>query len=174
MDNLSAIEVNFDTPVDLERVTQRALMSIINAICTNYTTQHPGRVMWPFGVGFKPTYMPMTQEKEQERGMEFDTSVFHIQCSEREDYEWLCFKCGLKQGDHRSCMAGPVLAGDCDFEPRAAPASPDKPSGLVPSSEYEALYRNYDEIRKKLVLAYAQIERLASPVRPPRVDPREL
>jgi len=61
-----------------------------------------------------PLYLPMTLEEEETRGMEFDDSTFEIRCSEREDYDFKCLKCGKPQGDHKGCITDPP-AGDCEF-----------------------------------------------------------
>ena len=88
---------------------------LVNSICDAWQAAHPARVMWPAGVGFKPTYIPMTAEEEETRGIEFDENIFSIECYERADYEWKCAKCGHPQGDHKDHITQPP-AGECDFE----------------------------------------------------------
>lgn len=108
------IEISFAEKVDLPQAAMKEINEAIDKICTRYTTMNPGRLMWPFGIGFKVTYMPMTAEEEAAgRTMEFDEDTFAIDCAEREDYDWLCAKCGVKQGDHASCISGGV---QCDFQ----------------------------------------------------------
>lgn len=116
MSTIRRIEINFPEPVVLTENIQRRLDAIAAELCRAYEAMNPGRVMWPFGQGFKITYMPMTREDEETRGIEFDDDTFEIQCSEREDYKWPCAKCGHEQGDHKGCIIDPP-AGDCDFEP---------------------------------------------------------
>jgi hypothetical protein len=111
---IRAIEIHFGQPVELSREQEKRLLDLADEICKAYEASHPARVMWPSGYGCKPTYIPMTQEEEQERGMEFDESVLEIDCFEREDYAWKCAKCGQPQGDHKTCIVDPP-AGDCDF-----------------------------------------------------------
>ena len=118
MSQIRRIEINFPEPVELTEDHQRRLDDIAAELCRTYEAMHPGRVMWPFGQGFKITYMPMTREEELAgRHIEFDEDTFEIQCSEREDYKWPCAKCGHEQGDHKGCIIDPP-AGDCDFEPK--------------------------------------------------------
>ncbi len=116
------IEINFPEPVELTNDQQNRLDAIAGEMCKAYGQMHPGRVMWPFGCGFKITYMPMTREEEQAgKHIEFDPDTFEIECSEREDYKWLCTKCGHEQGDHRTSSTDTKApAGDCDFEPNGA------------------------------------------------------
>ena len=110
----TAIEVSFPVPVELSQDAQRDLVMLVSRVCNEWQAQHPGRVMWPFGIGCKPTFIPLTAEQEAERGIEFDEGTFQIECSERADYEWKCSKCGLPQGNHKEHIIEPA-AGDCDF-----------------------------------------------------------
>jgi len=113
------IEISF--PVDVEITDEEAqqLVKMASAICDRWKATHPGRTMWPFGIGCKPTYIPMTREEEEAgRGIEFDESTFAIECYERADYEWKCSKCGLAQGDHREHIIDPP-AGECEFNARS-------------------------------------------------------
>lgn len=111
---ITTIEITFPRPVDLKDDEMRSLVELADILCRRYQRLHPGRIMWPFGVGHKPTFIPMTPEEERERGIEFDEGVFHIQCSEREDYAAKCARCGMEQGDHAHCISNPP-AGDCEF-----------------------------------------------------------
>lgn len=111
---ISAIEISFPVPIELTNEDQHMLVAAINNICNSYNANHPDRVMWPFGIGFKMTFMPMTAEEEKQRGMEFDENTFQIECAERENYDCLCTKCGLVQGDHKHCITLPP-AGECEF-----------------------------------------------------------
>ena len=114
---IRSIEITFPAPVDLRDDEMQSLVDLAGILCRRYERLHPGRVMWPFGVGCKPTFIPMTREQEKERGIEFDEDVFHIECSEREDYSAKCTKCGMEQGDHKHCITSPA-AGECEFEIR--------------------------------------------------------
>lgn len=114
--DISTIVINFPEKVRVDNKYFHAIVDAVGKICNEYQGMHPGRVMWPFGIGFQITRMPMTPEDEQERGIEFDENTLAIDCSEREDYNWPCKKCSFTQGDHKSCIANPK-AGDCDFEP---------------------------------------------------------
>lgn len=114
------IELTFAAPVELTDQDMRDLQDCASYLCKRYERANPGRVMWPFGIGSRITYMPMTKE-EEDAGLttQFDDDVFSIECSERADYKWKCAKCGLPQGDHKDHILNP-LAGSCDFEPAIA------------------------------------------------------
>lgn len=116
-EDTKSIEVYFPVGVNIPDSIFQAIVEDVGAICDEYKRHHPGRVMWPAGMGSKITYIPMTREEELAgKHMEFDSSVLSIECCEREDYEWKCKKCGMEQGDHKGCIVDPP-AKDCDFEP---------------------------------------------------------
>lgn len=111
------IEIYFPRGVNVSDTNFHAIVETVGKICDEYVGHHPGRVMWPAGMGSKITYMPMTREEELAgKHVEFDPNVLSIECCEREDYEWKCKKCGMEQGNHKGCIVDPP-AGDCDFEP---------------------------------------------------------
>jgi len=112
---LRGIEVSFSQPVELTDEEERQLVELMGKVCERYERDHPDRVMWPAGIGFKPTYIPMTREEEEAgRHMEFDEGIFSIECFERENYDFPCTKCGKPQGDHKHCIVDPP-AGNCEF-----------------------------------------------------------
>lgn len=115
MSGTRAIEIVFAEPVELTREDEKQLVDLADRICRRYQEAHPARVMWPFGIGFKPTYIPMTPEEEACRGMEFDEGTFQIECAEREDYDFKCAACGKPQGDHKHCYMPDPPAGECEF-----------------------------------------------------------
>lgn len=115
MSQIRAIEITFPAAVELTNDDQRALDNVVSAICKRWEGMNPGLVMWPFGMGSKITYMPMTAEEEATRGLEFDDAVFFIECSAREDFKWPCAKCGLAQDKHEH-LALDAEAGACAFE----------------------------------------------------------
>ena len=82
-----AIQVLFPVPVALPDRWQQRLDQLVGEVCAAYEAAHPDRIMWPAGVGQRITYMPMTREEEQERGLEFDETTFAIDVAERERYE---------------------------------------------------------------------------------------
>lgn len=96
---LRRIEVTFPAPVDMPDDFQQRLVELVGEVCKAYEAKNPGRVMWPFGVGSKITYMPMTREEEEAgRGMEFDDDTLSIECAERERYhKWFTPKGGLSR-----------------------------------------------------------------------------
>lgn len=123
MSKIQAIEVFFPAAVELTNADQQELNSLISKICDRWVAGNPGRVMWTFGVGQKMLTNPFMTDDEHP--MEYDASVFQIECSEREDYKWLCAKCRIPQGDHAHCISSP-LAGVCEFEPEARPVAPGR------------------------------------------------
>lgn len=82
----AGIEISFPVGVDISRENQIRLDEVVTAICRDYEATHPGRIMWPAGFGDRITFMPMTAEEEQTRGIEFDSSVLAIDVAEREAY----------------------------------------------------------------------------------------
>jgi hypothetical protein len=111
------IEINFPKKVYVADSKFQSLVEIVTAICNEYESKNPGRVMWAAGMGSKITYMPMTREEELAgKHMEFADDTLAIDCCEREDYDWPCKKCAHTQGDHKECITDPP-AGNCDFEP---------------------------------------------------------
>lgn len=81
------IEIDFPCMVELPEGFEQTLSSLVGMVCKAYEKENPTRVMWPSGHGFKPTYIPMTRAEEEERGMEFDETVYHIGVCEREAHE---------------------------------------------------------------------------------------
>jgi hypothetical protein len=83
-----AIEIDFGAPVNISRAHQRRLFSLVDAICDGYEARHPDRTMWAAGFGGKIVSMPITREDE-EAGvpLDFDMSILHIECCERENYD---------------------------------------------------------------------------------------
>lgn len=79
-----SIEVQFGAPVRLSSNHQQRLVSLISEICDAYEQENPDRVMWPAGIGDKPMSNWLAVEDGE---MEFDGSVFQIECCERERYE---------------------------------------------------------------------------------------
>jgi hypothetical protein len=130
-EDTSRIEITFPVPVELTNDDQRVIDAITAEICRRYERCHPGRVMWPAGVGSKITYMPMTKaEEDAGRHMEFDNKVFAIDVAERADWSWPCAKCGKEQGDHQDHIVDPP-AGDCEFEPVKKDIGPEPDRGVV-------------------------------------------
>jgi len=82
------IEIDFPLPVELPKGWEEKLSNLVSEVCDKYKQEHPDRVMWPAGHGYKPTYIPLTMEDEKHRGMEFDDSIFHISVSEHRNYNY--------------------------------------------------------------------------------------
>ena len=96
--HVDKIRINFPVTVEIYDQEQQDLDIIANHICKRYTREHPGRVMWPAGVGHPMTLSPFMVDKDHP--IDFDETTFEIDCAEREDYSWLCKNCGRKQEDH--------------------------------------------------------------------------
>lgn len=84
---IQAIEITFPVPVELPEGFEKTLSCFVGMVCKKYEKENPTRTMWPAGQGFKPTFIPMTQEQEKERGMEFDETTYVIEVFEREAHE---------------------------------------------------------------------------------------
>jgi hypothetical protein len=113
---IACIEISFPETVEVSDDDQRALIELVARICAGYEKANVGRVMWPFGFGFKMLANPMMLSDDEP--IPFDESTFAIECSERADYEWPCAKCGKEQGDHQGHITNPP-AGACEFEPQS-------------------------------------------------------
>lgn len=85
-EDTSAIEVSFAAPVHITADQQRRLVELIDEICKGYEAKHPDRVMWPFGIGQKMLTNPFMVDEDHP--MQFDESVFEIECAERENYDY--------------------------------------------------------------------------------------
>lgn len=110
------IQIDFPEPVEITGEQQQELVQLCSEITKAFEKANPGRVMWPAGIGYLPTFIPMTADAEKTRGIEFDEDTFAIEVAERADYNWPCRKCGIEQGEHKEHIVEPK-AGDCDFEP---------------------------------------------------------
>lgn len=149
-EDTSRIEISFPVSVEMTDDDCRILDAIASEICRRYERAHPGRVMWPAGVGAKITYMPITRAEEVAgKHMEFDHNTFAIDCSEREDFAWPCAKCGIEQGEHKTCIIDGE-AGDCDFEPAKKDLGPEPVSGLVPMHVYLSAVNGRRTMRQAL------------------------
>lgn len=71
-ENYHAVEISFAAGVEITDADMQEFVALADKICRRYEANHPARTMWPCGIGFKPTYIPMTAEEEKTRGMEFD------------------------------------------------------------------------------------------------------
>ena len=76
MTKRSKIEIIFPVPVEFPPGFEQTLDCLINMVCKNYELNNPTRVMWPGGMGDKPTW----NEPEEPT---FDSSVYCIEVSER-------------------------------------------------------------------------------------------
>ena len=77
MDMRKRIQIDFPIPVRIHCDLHMELIRLVREICKRNCPE--GREMWPCGFGSLPTYIPLTQEEEDQRGMEFDDSVYHIE-----------------------------------------------------------------------------------------------
>lgn len=115
MNTTCQIVIDFPTGIELPQAAERELVGFVEHLCKHYEKAHPGRVMWAFGIGAYPLHIPLMADDP--RPMEFDDSVFHIEVSEREAYDWPCVTCGLEQEQHE--LFGNT---DCAFIPVERPA----------------------------------------------------
>jgi hypothetical protein len=74
------IEVDFAEPVEITSEQQQQLMLAIGSICSGYEASHPERTMWPMGIGGKCDCIWDDEPN-------FDMSILHIECAERERYD---------------------------------------------------------------------------------------
>lgn len=86
MSKARRLEINFPVPVEIGDCAFREIVDAVSDICDAYERAHPDRLMWPAGMGAKPTYIPMTAEEEKTRGIEFSDDVQEIECFERERF----------------------------------------------------------------------------------------
>lgn len=119
---ITSIEIVFAAPVELTNSEERRLAEISAEISDRYTAQNPGRTMWPFGIGQKMLTNPLAIGDDEP--LQFDASIFSIECHEREDFKWPCRKCGRLQEDHAGLSLNPP-AGACEFEPSPPRTPPD-------------------------------------------------
>ena len=82
MNMITKIEILFPTPAPLRGSAERALDAIASAVCEDYQAAHPDRVMWPSAIGAPPTAAFFADAP----GEQFESGVFQIACSEREDF----------------------------------------------------------------------------------------
>lgn len=91
---VSKLEVSFPCEVELTYRVQRQLTELVDEMCKRYERTHPGRVMWPMGVGNKvnwskadAAFLGRTAEPDAPESGEptYDDSVFCIEVAERED-----------------------------------------------------------------------------------------
>lgn len=165
-EDIVKIEINFPGAVELTNDDLRQLDAVAGEICDRYQTNHPGRIMWPAGIGSKITYMPMTREEELAgRHLEFDDSIFAIDCAERADYDWPCARCGKPQGDHKDHILDPP-AGECEFAPAMKEPAAVRALGLVPMHVYLSAVRGRSEMRQSLREARERIKALEACIAP--------
>lgn len=111
---MRAIEITFPEDVEITDDDQRDIVEVVSRITNRYEEANPHRTMWPFGIGQKMLSNPFMVGDDEP--LEFDENVFAVECSERENYDWPCAKCGQPQGDHRGLILDPP-AGDCEYAP---------------------------------------------------------
>ena len=118
------VEIGFPFTVELPDDFQQRLIGLVEEVCKSYEASHPGRVMWTFGVGARITFMPLTREEEQGRGIEFDDDTLSIEVAERERYHRWFFYERLKAECCRDCgviRRGEDHHGPCRGKARVGP-----------------------------------------------------
>ena len=83
--SIVSIEASFGAPVELSDDHQRRLIELLGEICDAYEAAHPDRVMWPAGIGQKMLTNPFMVDEDHP--MQFDESVFEVECFERERFD---------------------------------------------------------------------------------------
>lgn len=78
---IQKIEISFPVPIELPELFETQLVELIDKVCKKYVSEHPGRVMWPAGVGNKVLWRELQEP-------DFDDSVLAIDVAEREDYKY--------------------------------------------------------------------------------------
>lgn len=76
------IEVDFPVAVEIADARVQAIDRILGSICRDYEAAHPGRVMWPFGLGAKMLVNPLMLSDDEP--IPFDDTVLHFEIAERE------------------------------------------------------------------------------------------
>jgi|SRR6185369_1535772 len=110
------IEINFPVKVAFPDQYFQSLVELVSKLCDDWQKNHPGRVMWPAGMGYKITQMPITQQDDIDGvPMKFADDTIAIDCYERADFKTKCAKCGMEQGDHKDHYQPNPPAGDCEF-----------------------------------------------------------
>lgn len=108
--HVNHIDVQFPEWVEMTEEDERAILEVVSRMCERYEAKHPDRVMWPCGVGGRP------QNIWSDEDFNVDMSVFSVDVSERENYDWACQNCSHPQGEHsHSIIDG--AAGDCVYKP---------------------------------------------------------
>lgn len=147
MKQMLRLEVTFPCGVEVTNDDQQILDALAAEICSRYERANPGRVMWPFGHGFKMTCNPMMLSDEEP--IPFDETTYQVECAERADFAWVCAKCGKEQGDHKDNITDPP-AGDCDFEPVQKDPGPVRERGVVPMHVYLSAVKGRQDMRQAL------------------------
>lgn len=83
MNKIRKIEISFPTSVAFPDGFEQALDALVGMVCKQWERENPTMVMWPAGYGSKITRMPLVAGDDR---MEFDDSIYAIDCSAREDY----------------------------------------------------------------------------------------
>ncbi len=87
LETTTAIEVTFAAPVHLSQSHQTRLFDLIGDICKAYEAEHPERTMWTACIGQKMLSNPFMVDDDHP--MQFDESVFVVECFERENYDFV-------------------------------------------------------------------------------------
>lgn len=142
---IQTIEISFPVGVELTSTEEHAFVMLTNQVCDRWERANPDRVMWPFGIGQKMLSNPYTIGDDEP--FEFDESVFQIECSERENYDWPCANCGIKQGDHKGLILDPP-AGDCDYKPKESDMSEQQEREPAPIIKYFSFDHLPDDLKE--------------------------
>ena len=79
---IQRIQIDFYVPVKPTPDQYQQIVKCAKDICDSYEAENPDRVMWPSGIGDLPLSNPFMVDEDHP--MEFDETVFHVECFERE------------------------------------------------------------------------------------------
>lgn len=144
MKDMFLLEIRFPTGVEVTEDDVRVLGALAGQICDRWERAHPGRVMWPFGQGFKMMRHPAALSDDEP--IPFDESCYQIEVAERAVWDWPCAKCGKEQGDHKDNITDPP-AGECEFEPAKKDLGPEPVRGVVPMHVYLSAVKGRQDFR---------------------------
>lgn len=147
MKGLTQLQISFPMAVQVSDDDLRVLSALADEICRRHERANPGRVMWPFGQGYKMLCHPIAIPDGEP--IPFDENVYEVECSERADWAWPCAKCGIEQGEHQGHILEPK-AGACDFEPAKKDLGPEPERGVVPMHVYLSAVKGRQDMRQAL------------------------
>ena len=129
MTKVVRISIAFPVPVEITGETSRFLDEALTAICEDYETDNPGRVMWVFGQGGTP---PPGFFFDEPRG-EWDMTALNFEIAERErgDAEKTRQRSDLRRAFHERDKFRDQVIDTCKRAERAEKALQDETGWLI-------------------------------------------